>query len=409
MDSNSSLSSQFEKAQRVFNEIEESDLGCSCDEYQTKLHGCIALLSTCAVMVRQLGIFSSNETIKDLNTLDLRFLLIDFYLGVLALKRTAITPPTPSSSQESTALTTTLSSSSSNTQSSTRSPSSRYNERLAIVKDGMSFFDTFLFSLEMHEALGEDDKKYVLDPKAAFTMPKDPALLRGEKIQRFKRERALKEKLRVLQAAVDEARKDSGEKKSSSGNNKIGSGEVDDFDPELRDDDLYRELMMTTIELCVQRSVDEMRSAKDEIDMLEQIAVMEAARAPQQHSSGSKGSDMDARLDDLSQLRIKPDTLLTKEGKPRQPFMITNTSKREEFQKGVFRPGHNLPTMTVDEFLENEFARGNVITGGGKMPEKVVKEDLGEEADDLETFKARAWDDYKDANPKGWGNRMNKG
>ncbi|KAJ3012861.1 UNVERIFIED_CONTAM: hypothetical protein HDU68_000986 [Siphonaria sp. JEL0065] len=396
MGNDESLSTQFEKAQRSFNEIESSDLGCSCDEYQSKLHSCLAMLSSCAVMVRQLGIFSSNETIQDLNTLDLRFLLIDFYLGVLALKRTSVTP----TSSTSTAL-----------AINHNNSSAKYSERLAILKDGMSYFDTFLFNLEMHEALGENDKKYILDPRNAFLLPKDPTLLRGEKIERFKRERALKEKLRVLQAAVDEARKDSGDKKKGDRDaNMLGSsGETDDFEPELRDDDLYRDLMLTTIEFCIQKSVDEMRSAKDEIDMLEQIAVMEAARTPQQASGSMSSANADATLDDLSQLRIKPDTLLTRDGKPRQPFMITNTSKREEFQKGVFRPGHNLPTMTVDEFLENEFARGNVIKGGGKMPEKIVKEDLGEEADDLETFKARAWDDYKDANPKGWGNRMNKG
>jgi len=28
---------------------------------------------------------------------------------------------------------------------------------------------------------------------------------------------------------------------------------------------------------------------------------------------------------------------------------------------------------------------------------------------DAKTYKDRAWDDFKDDNPRGWGNRMNKG
>jgi immunoglobulin-binding protein 1 len=49
--------------------------------------------------------------------------------------------------------------------------------------------------------------------------------------------------------------------------------------------------------------------------------------------------------------------------KPLRPFIIT--SKREEIRQGVFRPGWRLPTMTIDEYLELERARGNIIEGGG--------------------------------------------
>ena len=41
------------------------------------------------------------------------------------------------------------------------------------------------------------------------------------------------------------------------------------------------------------------------------------------------------------------------------------TSARQDIRDKVFRYGHNLPTMTVDEYLAREFERGNVIKGGG--------------------------------------------
>ena len=48
---------------------------------------------------------------------------------------------------------------------------------------------------------------------------------------------------------------------------------------------------------------------------------------------------------------------------PLRPFVIT--SKREQLREGVFRPGWRLPTMSIDEYLEQERARGNIIEGGG--------------------------------------------
>src|SRR3569833_2162300 len=51
--------------------------------------------------------------------------------------------------------------------------------------------------------------------------------------------------------------------------------------------------------------------------------------------------------------------LLSKEGKPLQPFTIVGN--RAEMAKAVFRPGHNLPTMSIDEYLEEERRRGGNI------------------------------------------------
>lgn len=56
---------------------------------------------------------------------------------------------------------------------------------------------------------------------------------------------------------------------------------------------------------------------------------------------------------------------------PLQPFTILPSaglqgiSDRARLQSEVFRSGHRLPTMTVDEYLEEEKRRGNIITGGG--------------------------------------------
>ena len=66
--------------------------------------------------------------------------------------------------------------------------------------------------------------------------------------------------------------------------------------------------------------------------------------------------------------------------------------------------------MTIDEYLEEEKRRGGIIGGGGEQsgirPEP--DEDNLEKAD-AETVKARAWDEFKEENPKGSGNTLNRG
>ena len=100
--------------------------------------------------------------------------------------------------------------------------------------------------------------------------------------------------------------------------------------------------------------------------------------------------------------------MLSKEGKPLRPFTLLD--KRQRLQEGVFRPDHNLPTMTIDEYLEEERRRGGIIDGGGEKSavRQTVDEDDMEKADE-ETLKDRRWDDFKDENPKGSGNTLNMG
>ena len=53
---------------------------------------------------------------------------------------------------------------------------------------------------------------------------------------------------------------------------------------------------------------------------------------------------------------------------PLQPFTILPSAAggdRARLREQVFQPDHRLPTMTVDEYLEIEQQRGNILTGGG--------------------------------------------
>ena len=150
-----------------------------------------------------------------------------------------------------------------------------------------------------------------------------------------------------------------------------------------------------------------------EIYMLESIRKSSHTQEQIQEDNRRREREQDGysdRLDgSMSQLLKNAGTgpLLSKDGKPLQMFTLTD--KRSQFQKGVFRPGHNLPTMSIDEYLEEEKRRGGVVQGGEQsgIPPEIDEDDL-DKADE-ETEKARAWDEYKENNPKGSGNTLNRG
>lgn len=82
-------------------------------------------------------------------------------------------------------------------------------------------------------------------------------------------------------------------------------------------------------------------------------------------------------------------------------------TKRDALKQGVFRPDHSLPTMSIDEYLEEEIRRGGIQLPGQNAPSgedrvKTLQEE--EEEEDKETMKQREWDEYVEAHAKGSGN-----
>lgn len=114
---------------------------------------------------------------------------------------------------------------------------------------------------------------------------------------------------------------------------------------------------------------------------------------------GRQQQEYSDRLDrrDISNNNTGP--ILSQTGKPLRPFTLLDS--RQTLRDGVFRPGHNLPTMTIDEYLEEERARGGIIEGGGEASGIRPEPDEDNYAKgDEETMKAREWDEYVEANPR---------
>lgn len=234
-----------------------------------------------------------------------------------------------------------------------------------------------------------------LDNKNTFSLMSstDPATRRETKISRFKQESQLKSKLEHLA-----------------------------HDPSAlqNDDAAQRDLHFAEIKLHTHNTFHA-------LDLIgQELAILSLAPPTTVHPSSEDSSTSDRRqrngsvlhdayysdrLDpSLSQLLRtgKAGPILSKDGKPLQPFTLLDN--RQRLRNGVFRPDHNLPTMTIDEYLAEEKRRGGIVDGRGDQSGMAAEPDEDDYARaDMETVKAREWDEFKEDNPRGSGNTLNRG
>ncbi|PGH14120.1 hypothetical protein AJ79_03237 [Helicocarpus griseus UAMH5409] len=328
----------------------------SASETATPLSDVIAEFEECQRRIAQLSLFSSNESLEDITTGDLQYLTVDYILADL-LQR------------------------------------SYDADRIKSLQRSRDEYEKYLESLDQYDLLSSDDKKlyerYTDNPGSFSLAPlNDAAARRNIKVSRFREEKELKQRLEYL----------------SQNQNSLQA-----------DDDLVRQLYLAEIKLYMHQTFQALDMLSQELSMLASAQAAAPVTNPAYEDDARRRDQRDKsgfsdRLDvGLGQsIRGGTGPLLNKKGVPLQPFVLT--SKRSEFQKGVFRPGHNLPTMSIDEYLEEERRRGNIIEGGGEQsgqPNEIDEDDL-EKADE-ETMKARAWDDFTEDNPRGSGNTLNRG
>lgn len=178
---------------------------------------------------------------------------------------------------------------------------------------------------------------------------------------------------------------------------------------EQGDEELVRDVYLAEITFSVHKAFQALDGLNREVEILA-MAPDNPLPSPLTPTDPSDifTARLDAPLRPQGSLTNPGGPILSQKGKPLQPFTLVGS--RAELARGVFRPGHNLPTMSIDEYLEEEKRRGGIIEGGGEESGRkpVVDEDDMENAD-RETYKAREWDEFKDHNRQGAGNTMNMG
>jgi immunoglobulin-binding protein 1 len=340
----------------------EKTFEASSPTYDEDLGFALKSYEECLQIISKISLYSLNEGLEDLNTSDLPYLLINYRIAEL-LQKISFTSPLG---------------------------------RTAILKNTREAYERFLHLIDSYSLLSQGDAKlfeaYNEDPESFSTLStSDPAARRNAKIANFKQEKELKQKLEFMRNSPRYL-EDGG------------------------DEEAVRELYLTTIAFSIHMTFQGLESLNRELEILSQApvpliptttTVQEDERRRLSPTSEDRHS---GRLDmPLKRLRSAfSGPILSQEGKPLRPFTLTST--RQELQNGVFRSGHNLPTMTIDEYLEEERRRGGIIEGGGEASgrSKTPDEDDYDKAD-AETMKAREWDEFTEANPKGAGNTLNRG
>lgn len=169
-----------------------------------------------------------------------------------------------------------------------------------------------------------------------------------------------------------------------------------------------RSYLMLLIVLHALRTANALESLLQEKELLQAPPMPEAPDAP---------TDTTWRLDPSWTSPASDAPLLSESGRPLRPFTII--PKREQLKSEVFRPSHRLPTMSIDEYLEEETRRGRILPSTDKdaptprAQRQVESEQDGTrtagEAEEAARQEAIYWDAYTESHRRGEGNTMNRG
>lgn len=387
-----SLPSLFDQAREIHQLSSDSTI-----DQESIRKGC-EMLEKCEYMISGLGLFSTNETKEDISTANLKYILVPYYLGELTEKV----------SQE---------------------------DRVQILKISQAKLKEFVSFCEAMELIPEEELESSRQGGSSTFADK-----RARKIARFKRQRAAESKL----LEIKERRERRGRStRAAALSTPIEAGEEDVLDDDGEEE---REAWLTTISLAICKALDLLEMLKKEEEMLsavkerqmqdggkefaESILDEQTSKAEAWHRDAATRSQYTKPAQPITCATFAQDVL---EGRAtvsqvhehkHQPLIFgpaslvgrNLTTERERMAAQVFQPSHRLPTMSIEEAGETEM---EIIKKFQERTKKLMEEANSswyndpikpgppeeDEDDDAAVERARAFDDWKDDNPRGAGNK----
>ncbi|KAK2992747.1 hypothetical protein RJ640_023260 [Escallonia rubra] len=389
-----SLPSLFEQARKIHLLATDSSI-----DKEMMRKGCEAL-KHCEDMISKLGLFSANETKDDISTTNLKYILVPFYLAELTEK-------------------------------------TAQDDRLEILKASQSKLKEFISFCEAMELVPEEELEASAQGGPSYAVDR-----RAKKIARFKRQRAAESKLLEIKERKERRGRST---KAAALSTPVETGEEDLLDDDGEEE---REAWLTTISMAICKAFDLLEMLKKEEEMLSAIKEKQAKEGDEEisqdvlderaktaeawHRNGAARARYTKPAPPITCATFAQDVL---EGRANvsqahehkhQPLIFGPaslvggglTSERERMVAQVFQPTHRMPTMSIEEAGLKEMELMN------KWQERTTKfmeeansswhkdsrklrpgQEEDEEDDDDAQEKARAWDDWKDENPRGAGNK----
>ena len=298
-------------------------------------------IASCMGMVNSLGLFSSNEDKDDIITSHLKYVLLPYYLGLYYMASGG---------------------------------SVSDGGQLESVENAARCFRGFVASCADKDLLEDDIRK------GTDSMGRTEAVSRQQKIEQYKRQKDLKRRIESLAGALHPS--------------SAPPADDDDVGDEGPNEEQERELALLQINHAAMNAAQWHANLSREVEILK---FAEGARAagtlPQ--PAPEREREKQAVFDSLKNAAV------------------CLQADRQRLAQGVFKPSHILPTMTVEEFGELELERLRQTEaraasqpqacGGSECDDRECSEHSDSDDEDA-LRKAREWDDFKDANPRGWGN-----
>ncbi|KAF9446329.1 hypothetical protein P691DRAFT_673853 [Macrolepiota fuliginosa MF-IS2] len=359
--------------------------------------------------IRDLSLFSPNESLDDIPTKDMVCLTLPYVFAEVE----------------------------------NRTRTTERHDRMGVLTKVISHLEAFVHQLEHYDIIPEDEKKLYSHKSSMLA---DPAKRRDVKVSQYKKVKEIKDRLQVLQKQRNQTQTPDSQTDfdliasllPSSTTSAAQSSEDSELDLDSTTDDLLRTTTILLLRIFYAQTHTQLESMEQELDLLRRAPPSPSGAPPPlgerdgRTKIGDKGKSKEEqeemwRLDLGVSGSGGPDgkgPLVDHRGRPLRPFTIlpSNAAERARLQTQVFGPGYNLPTMSVDEYLEIERERGNIITGGGpaSLEKPTSSEQLqidsemdgtvaGEEKEEEKRQKDEKWAQYKDTHARGAGNTMNRG
>jgi hypothetical protein len=382
------LPALFEQARQIHSTAADSTVD------QDKLKKACDILQQCDAMIDQLGLFSPNEGKEDISTTDLKYLLVPYYLGELTEKI-------------------------------------HNSNRLQIIKTSQAHLKEFVSICEKLELVPKEEvDSFSQDGRDT------PEARRAKKIARFKRQKAAESKLQDI--------KERKERRSRSMQAAAITSSIEHGEEPMLDDDgeEEREAWLTTISLALCKALDLLDGLKKEEELVSTMmannlqsgqedvvrAMLDerSKKAEAWHKGAARKSQFVKPAQPITCASFAMDVL---EGRAKpsqvnehrhQPLLFGPASviggnistEREQIAAKVFQPSHRMPTMSIEQAGMREMEIMNKWQEKGAEQIKEAnsswvtdgKRDATSDDESAEE-KARAWDDWKDDNPRGAGNK----
>lgn len=367
MSSKNTIRSKYDELLAKFQtDVESSPLRQDSSEFQNLLTTMIeSFLDFKTKIHSKLALFSDNETLEDLSTSAIKFLSFDYYLALMIAKKQAVT---------------------------VSDPLTKNKLRIKFLEKSIQVMMQFMVSLQDYRILDEHlckkidkfEKTFHPTLEELYSQPSSSEDLSGaqlkrkQKIEMYQKKKELDENISLIESRYDEEAGD--------------------------DDEKLRELYLLQLKQLSYKGINVVEQILYEVELLNNFTSKAPPKVEQTNEITQEGRKTDP-TGYTEKLETLNTPLLSKTGKVLRNFTLVD--KKSELQNKVFGYGQYGPTVSVEEFLEQEFENGRVLQGG-EEPEDVPDED-NDEWNDKETYKAREWDEFKEANPRGSGNTMNRG